>query len=62
MPVTTPVVLIVATDTGAILQVPPLVLLLNVMLLPEHMGKLPEIGPGAGFTVTIAVAIPQVLL
>jgi hypothetical protein len=50
-----------ATDTGAILHVPPPAELLNVTLLPAQMGELPIIGPGVAFTVTTTLTAPQLL-
>lgn len=60
MAVTTPAALMVATDTGVQLQVPPGWGLLSVKVLPGHMGALPVMGTGNGFTVTTSVALPQV--
>jgi hypothetical protein len=59
MPPTTPVGLMVATDTGAILHVPPLAVLLSVIVLPTHNGAFPTIGAGTAVTVTIVVTDPQ---
>lgn len=57
--VTRPVGLIVATVAGAIVHVPPGTLLPSARLLPAHMGALPMMGPGAGFTVMVSVTMPQ---
>lgn len=62
IPVTIPLPLTVATDVGAQLHAPPARELLSVIVLPAHTGILPAIGPGTGFTVTITVAAPQVVM
>ena len=59
-PVTAPEELIVATDDGTQLHVPPVNELLSVLVLPIQMGALPVIVPGKGFTVTTAVTVPHV--
>ncbi len=58
-PVTTPEELIVATEEGAQLHVPPVNELLSVLVLPMQMGALPVIVPGKGLTVTTAVTVPH---
>ena len=64
-PVTTPVAApTVATDVVLLLQVPPAILLLSMMVAPAHTVEAPLIVPalGTGSTVTVAdaVADPQV--
>ena len=55
-PVTTPVdELTVATAGVALLQVPPAVALLNVVVDPAHSVRVPVIAAGRGLTVTVAV-------
>ncbi len=61
VPVTTPVLLMKATEDGAQLHVPPATVLLNVIVLPTQTGVLPEMAPGNAITVTIAVTVPQVV-
>ena len=64
-PVTTPVVEpTVATDVALLLQVPPAILLLRLMVAATHTVEAPLMVPavGTGLTVTVAdaVADPQV--
>jgi hypothetical protein len=55
-PITTPVPEpTVATPVLPLLQVPPLALLLNVVVLPMHTDAVPVIVAGTGFTVMIVV-------
>ena len=65
MPVSIPVVLMVAIVVSLLLQVPPLTLSVRVLLLPGHTVVVPLMAPtdGGGVTVTKAVAIemPQLL-
>ncbi len=62
VPVTTPVLLITATDDGVQLHVPVGVELLNVMPVPWHMGALPAIAPGVEMTVTTVATAPQAVV
>lgn len=59
-PVMVPLVLIVATDGVLLLQVPPVVVLLTVVVCPTHTCSVPAIAAGSGFTVTVAVRIHPV--
>jgi hypothetical protein len=63
MPLTTPAADIVATEGSELSQVPPLVVLLSVMLLPVQTTDGPLMVPaaGSGLTVTsiVAFAVPQ---
>lgn len=62
-PVTTPVMLTVATDTMLLLQVPPGVASLKVIRLPKQADGEPDIGFGCGSTVTtvpVAQPVPKV--
>lgn len=55
-PVNTPLVEpIVPTAILLLLQLPPVIPSINVIVLPEHTVVGPVIGPGAGFTVTVVV-------
>ena len=60
-PVTTPVAgSIAATDAASLVQVPPVVVLVNVVVAVAHTDVVPPIADGAAFTVTVAVAsVPQ---
>ena len=55
--------MIEATDETLLLQVPPTVALLNVVVAPpEHKLGVPKIGPSVGTTVNVLVAgVPQPL-
>ena len=55
IPVTEPVELIVPTERSLLLQVPPEVELLMLIILPTHTVLAPVITAGNGFTVTIPV-------
>jgi len=59
--VTTPEADIVATADGVQLQVPPVSELARVIVFPGHTGALPVIGPGTGFTVTVAETVVHVV-
>ena len=65
-PVTVPVEPTVAADALVLLHVPPLVASFNdVVAPPSHTLGVPVIDAGAegsGFTVTLAVAVPQVFV
>ena len=65
-PLTMPVLSTVATDIAVLLQAPPDVPSVNVVVDPAHTFKVPVIVPdtGNGLTVTIAVAaaVPQPLV
>jgi hypothetical protein len=65
-PVTTPPLLTVAIDAALLLQLPPVVALLKVMLDDWQTTCIPVIVPafGSGFTRTIwvSVAAPQLLV
>ena len=57
-PETVPVLLsMVATLVALLAHVPPTVRSLSVVAEPAHTSVVPEIKPGTGFTVTIAVAL-----
>jgi hypothetical protein len=45
----------VATDVVVLLQVPPLVVLANVVVLPTHTVAVPVIAAGNGLTETVVV-------
>jgi hypothetical protein len=49
---------IVATAVLLLLHVPPVVVLLNVVVLPTHTAVMPVIAPGSGLTV-IMVEVKQ---
>ena len=55
-PVTTPVELMVATDVGEQLHVPPGNVLVSVNVPVAHVATLPVIGPGRALMVTILIA------
>jgi hypothetical protein len=58
-PRTTPVpATTVATDVLPLLQVPPLVILVRVVVEPEHIDADPRIADGDAFTVTVILALP----
>ena len=63
-PVTSPVVLTVATAVALLLHVPPPVVLVSVILLPAHTDEGPEIALTEGLTLTVtervAVAVQPV--
>jgi hypothetical protein len=65
-PVTTPDVLIVATDVVTLLHTPPVTRSVSVVVEPGHVVVVPEIVPasGSGSTVIIIVSytVPQVLV
>jgi hypothetical protein len=50
----------IATVAGALLQVPPVIASLNVMLNPVHTLVSPDMGPGTFVTVTIVVFVHPV--
>jgi hypothetical protein len=56
-PVTTPVLDTVAVPRALLLHVVPVVVVLNVVVLPTHTLSTPVIAPGNGFTVSGAVAL-----
>ena len=60
-PVTMPSVPTVAFAGAEELHVPPVTASLNAALPPAQTEAMPAIGPGAGFTVTIAVAVQPAL-
>ncbi len=60
VPVTTPEVPIVATNTDVELHIPPVNELLKVIVVPWQNGVLPIITPGNGSTVTVAFIVPHV--
>jgi hypothetical protein len=53
-PVTTPVVLMVATAVLLLAHVPPLVAWVSVMLLPTHTLSGPLMGPGVPATLMVS--------
>jgi hypothetical protein len=53
---------IVATARALLLHEPPVVVLLNVVVLPTHTLVVPVIAAGSAFTVTIAVMLQPVLM
>jgi len=57
--VTIPEVIFTVATSGEVVlvQVPPVVGLLNVMFIPTHVGVLPVIAGGRGLTVTILVTL-----
>ena len=66
-PVTTPVLAsIVATAVVPLLQVPPAILLLSIMVVPTHTEEAPLMVPAFGIGLTVmfadAVADPQTLV
>lgn len=68
-PVDTPVTVVVlpgdvtvATDGLILVHVPPGVVLLSVVVAPEHTVPIPLMAAGKGFTVSTAVARPQVVV
>ncbi len=62
MPVTVPVEdPIVATAVLLLLQTPPLVALVNVVVKPTHTLVVPPIAAGFGLTVKLVTAIQPVL-
>ena len=50
----------VATVVVALLQVPPAVALLNIVVVPGHKVVVPDIGPGGAATVTVTVVVQPV--
>jgi hypothetical protein len=55
-PVATPVPEpIVATDVALLVQVPPAVASVNVVVTPEHTLDAPDIADGSAFTVAVLV-------
>lgn len=52
MAVTMPAGVMVATEDGLQLHVPPVSTFANAIVFPGHNGTLPVIGPAKGFTVT----------
>ena len=60
-PVITPVVkMMLAVAVALLLQLPPAVASVNVVLRPEHTSRVPMIAAGNGFTVTTSVMIQPV--
>ncbi len=59
IPVSRPPVPMVATEVALLLQVPPVVPSVKVVVLSAHT-PVPEIVAGKGFTVTILVALQPV--
>lgn len=57
MPVTIPVMPIVATGVLLLLQVPVVVASLKVVVAPTHIISVPVIGNGLGPTVTVVVMV-----
>jgi len=55
IPVTTPVLPTVATETALLLHVPPLVALASVVVLLMQVNAVPVIAAGLGLTVTTLV-------
>ena len=55
-PVTTPDVDTVAVVLLPVLQVPPVVVSVNAVVIPSHTVGVPPIVAGSAFTVTFAVA------
>ena len=49
--------LIVAIETFPLVQVPPVVASVNVMIAEAQTWELPPIGDGTGFTVTVEVPV-----
>ena len=62
IPVTTPVLLTVATDTELLLHEPPLVALVRFVVRPAHTAIVPVIGSGSGLTVILNVVDEPVQL
>ena len=66
IPVTTPSLLMVATDAVPLIQLPPVPVELSVIVVPVHKADAPLMVPatGSGLTDTalVAVAAPQLLL
>ena len=60
IPVTTPVVPIVASVPSLLLQVPPAVASLSEVVKPTHTLAVPLIEPGSAFTVTTVVVLQPV--
>lgn len=61
-PVTTPDDVTEATPAADELHVPPLMGLLNVILLPLHTEVAPDMAPGAATTVIVVVRVPHELV
>lgn len=63
-PLTTPPLVIVATDVVVLLQTPPLVASLSVVVVPIHIFEVPVIVPEYGLTEIeyVAIAVPQLLV
>ena len=61
MPVTIPVLPIVATDGVPELHVPPGVASVNVIVEPWHTEDSPPIAAGKGFTVTVTLLLQPVV-
>ena len=58
IPVRIPVVApIVPTAVLLLLQVPPVLASLRVVVLPAHIGVVPIMAPGVGFTVIVVVVL-----
>lgn len=60
MPLTTPVLLIVADEGLLLLQIPPALALDKVVVEPAHTAGVPAIAAGSGRTFTVAVRIQPV--
>ena len=54
-PVTTPVVLMEAMVASLVLQLPPVMVLVSVVVEATHTAVGPDIAGGSGFTVTVDV-------
>lgn len=58
MPVSTPVAKSIVPTVGVVVaHVPPGVVVVNVVVLPAHTCRLPVIGAGNAYTVTVADAV-----
>jgi hypothetical protein len=66
MPLTTPVLLTVATLVFSLLHAPPVDEALNVVVLPGQTVAMPEINPGTGSGITVSTvvvtAVPQLFV
>jgi hypothetical protein len=61
LPLTTPVLLTVATPVLPLVHVPPVAASLSVVEPPSHKVSVPLIDTGVSFTVIVVVALPQPL-
>lgn len=66
LPLTTPAAVTLAIDGLLLLQVPPVPVVVNVLVVPTHIIGVPLIVPADGDRLTVitfvAIALPQLLL